>query len=114
MTDPRSRPPIGRSAAISKICERKSLAAASRQLDFESEAGGSALLAASRNQARKMYHDELPVSAGIGNAIGSAARTPRIARQKEMTNRAMFGARNIMAALLSLGFGMIATISGDL
>jgi hypothetical protein len=75
--------------------------AAGRQLDFEPEFGGSALLAASRNQARKMYHDEFPVSAGIGNAIGSAARTPSMARQNEMTNRAIFGARNVMAALLN-------------
>lgn len=52
--------------------------------------------AASKNQAAKMYHAELPVSPGIGNAIGSDARIPSMARQPTITNRAIFGARSVM------------------
>jgi hypothetical protein len=43
-----------------------------------------------------MYQAEFPVRPGIGSEIGSDARTPSMARQPEMTNRAIFGARNGM------------------
>src|SRR4029077_4338183 len=58
---------------------------------------GMALPAASRNQARKMYHAEFPVSAGIGSAIGNAASTPSMARQPAITNKATLGAYSFMA-----------------
>jgi len=62
---------------------------------FSFEPGGTTLPAASKNQAKKMYHDELPVRPGIGSEIGMAARIPSIARHPAITNKAIFGARNI-------------------
>ena len=59
------------------------------------EPGGTTLPAASKNQAKKTYHDELPVRPGIGSEIGMAARIPSIARHPAITNKAIFGARNI-------------------
>jgi hypothetical protein len=50
---------------------------------------------ASRNHASKIYHAEAPARPGIGSDIGNAERMPIIARQPDITNRAMFGARNI-------------------
>src|SRR5271170_5959167 len=65
---------------------------ASRYSELCSSECGKALPAASRNQARKMYHAEFPVSAGIGSSIGIAASTPSMARQPAITNKAILGA----------------------
>ena len=50
---------------------------------------------ASRNHASKIYHAEAPARPGIGSDIGNAERMPIIARQPDITNKAMFGARNM-------------------
>ena len=43
----------------------------------------------------------MPVRPGIGSEIGMAARIPSIARHPAITNKAIFGARNIFVALPS-------------
>ena len=55
---------------------------------------------ASRNHASKMYHAEAPARPGIGSDIGNADRMPIIAKQPDMTNNAMFGARSITLSQL--------------
>jgi hypothetical protein len=55
---------------------------------------------ARRNHASKIYHAEAPARPGIGSDIGNADRMPIIARQPDMTNSAMFGARNIKLSRL--------------
>ena len=64
------------------------------------DSGRTMLPAASRNQAAKMYHEEFADSPGIGKEIGNAARIPSIARQAVITNKAIFGARNIRLSQL--------------
>lgn len=56
---------------------------------------GRMLPSASRNHASKMYHAEAPARPGIGIDIGNAESMPIIARQPDVTNKAMFGARNM-------------------
>src|SRR5580692_5272343 len=56
---------------------------------------GRMLPTASRNHASKIYHAEASARPGIGSDIGRADRMPIIARQPDITNKAMFGARNI-------------------
>jgi hypothetical protein len=46
---------------------------------------GTTVAAESKNHARKMYQAELLVRPGIGRNIGSAARTPSMAKQPAIT-----------------------------
>ena len=55
---------------------------------------------ASRNHASKIYHAEAPARPGIGSDIGNAESMPIIARQPDITNKAMFGARNMTLSQL--------------
>src|SRR3984885_9231173 len=94
------------------IIRRMAVLRAYRQLDtalrftndFEFSSGadrcGRTLPTARRNQASKIYHAEAPARPGIGSEIGNADRTPIIARQPDITNNAIFGARNMKLSQL--------------
>jgi hypothetical protein len=56
---------------------------------------GKTLPTARRNHASKIYHADASARPGIGSDIGNADRMPIIARQPDITNTAMFGARNM-------------------
>src|SRR6185295_8986060 len=69
---------------------------------FAACTGRNTLPAASRNQPRKMYHEELSeMMPGIGSPIGIDASTPMMARHPAMTKSATLGACSSMEASLN-------------